>query len=78
MPHRVQVVVIEPHASYAAPVCTRGDRRALNRHPRPAGSQPRDRPTWANRRLLLRGRKHLTPAVLARMWNGCVDHEPTG
>jgi transposase len=35
-------------------------------------------PAWANRRLLLRGRERLSPAALARMWNGCVDHDPTG
>ena len=35
-------------------------------------------PTWANRRLLLRGRERLSSAALARMWNGCVDHDPTG
>ena len=33
---------------------------------------------WANRRLLLRGRERLSQAALARMWNGCVDHDPTG
>ena len=35
-------------------------------------------PTWANRRLLLRGRERLSQAALARMWNGCVDHDPSG
>ena len=35
-------------------------------------------PTWANRRLLLRGRERLSQSALARMWNGCVDHDPTG
>jgi hypothetical protein len=35
-------------------------------------------PTWANRRLLLRGRERLSQAALARMCNGCVDHDPTG
>ncbi|HEV7831187.1 MAG TPA: hypothetical protein VGP04_20560 [Pseudonocardiaceae bacterium] len=35
-------------------------------------------PAWANRRLLLRGRQRLSPAALARMWNGCVDHDPSG
>ena len=35
-------------------------------------------PTWANRRLLLRGREHLSQRALARMWNGCIDHDPTG
>jgi transposase len=35
-------------------------------------------PTWANRRLLLRGRERLSERALARMWNGCVDHDPTG
>ena len=28
-------------------------------------------PTWANRRLLLRGRERLSDRALARMWNGC-------
>ena len=35
-------------------------------------------PTWANRRLLLRGRERLSEQALARMWNGCVDNDPTG
>jgi transposase len=35
-------------------------------------------PTWANRRLLLRAREHLSARALARMWNGCIDHDPTG
>jgi hypothetical protein len=35
-------------------------------------------PTWANRRLLLRGREHLSERAPARMWNGCIDHDPTG
>jgi transposase len=35
-------------------------------------------PAWANRRLLLRGRERLSQAALARMWNGCVDHDPSG
>jgi transposase len=35
-------------------------------------------PAWANRRLLLRARERLSDRALARMWNGCVDHNPTG
>jgi transposase len=35
-------------------------------------------PTWANRRLLLRGHERLSQAALARMWNSCIDHDPTG
>jgi len=35
-------------------------------------------PTWANRRLLLRGRERLSDRAMARMWNGCVEHDPTG
>ena len=35
-------------------------------------------PAWANRRLLLRGRERLSQAALARMWNGCVDPDPSG
>ena len=35
-------------------------------------------PVWANRRLLLRGRERLSDRALARMWNGAIDHEPTG
>jgi transposase len=35
-------------------------------------------PTRANRRLLLRGRERLSPAALARMWNGCIDNDTTG
>jgi transposase len=35
-------------------------------------------PAWANRRLLLRGGERLSAAALARMWNGCLDHDPSG
>jgi transposase len=35
-------------------------------------------PAWVNRRLLLRARERLSERALARMWNGCVDHDPTG
>lgn len=33
--------------------------------------------TWANRRLLLRGRERLSDKAFTRMWNGCIDHDPT-
>ena len=35
-------------------------------------------PPWANRRLLLPARERLSDRALARMWNGCIDHDPTG
>lgn len=35
-------------------------------------------PAWANRRLLLRARERLSNRALRRMWNGCVDHDPSG
>jgi transposase len=34
-------------------------------------------PVWANRRLLLRARDRLSPKAFARMWNGCLDHDPS-
>ena len=95
----IEVVVIDPHAGYAAAVRTalpdaviavdhfhlimlanktvtavrqRVTRDLLGRRGRKID------PTWANRRLLLRGRERLSAAGLARMWNGCVDHDPTG
>lgn len=34
-------------------------------------------PTWANRRLLLRAHERLSEYAFARMWNGCLDHDPT-
>ena len=34
-------------------------------------------PVWAHRRLLLRGRERLSQQALARMWNGCVDNDPS-
>lgn len=34
-------------------------------------------PTWANRRLLLRARERLSDKAFARMWNGCIDHDPS-
>jgi transposase len=35
-------------------------------------------PTGPHRRLLLRGSERLSEQALARMWNGCVDNDPTG
>lgn len=35
-------------------------------------------PTWGNRRLLLRARERLSDRALRPMWNGCVDHDPSG
>jgi transposase len=95
----VEVVVIDPHAGYAAAVRAalpdaviavdhfhlimlankavtavrqRVTRDLLGRRGRKID------PAWANRRLLLRGRERLSEAALARMWNGCVDHDPSG
>jgi transposase len=95
----VEVVVIDPHAGYAAAVRAalphaqiavdhfhlimlgnkavtavrqRVTRDLLGRRGRTID------PAWANRRLLLRGRERLSPAALARMWNGCIDNDPTG
>lgn len=53
-------------------VCQRVTRDLLGRRARKVD------PAWANRRLLLRGHERLSQAGLARMWNGCVDHDPTG
>jgi transposase len=95
----IEVVVIDPHAGYAAAVRAalpdavlavdhfhlvmlankavtavrqRVTREQLGRRGR--GSDP----AWANRRLLLRAREHLSERAMARMWNGCIDHDPTG
>jgi transposase len=95
----IEVVVIDPHAGYAAAVRAalpdaqiavdhfhlimlankvvtavrqRVTRDLLDRRGRKSD------PTWANRRLLLRGRERLSQAALARMWNSCIDHDPTG
>jgi transposase len=95
----VEVVVIDPHAGYAAAVRAvlphaqlavdhfhlvmlankavtavrqRVTRELLGRRGRKVD------PAWANRRLLLRGRERLSERALARMWNGCVDHDPSG
>jgi transposase len=95
----IEVVVIDPHAGYAAAVRAelpdavlavdhfhlvmlankavtavrqRVTRELLGRRGRKLD------PAWANRRLLLRAREHLSERALARMWNGCVDHDPTG
>ncbi|MFC4015703.1 transposase, partial [Nonomuraea purpurea] len=35
-------------------------------------------PEWANRRRLLHARENLTEQAFTRMWNGLIDHEPTG
>jgi transposase len=95
----IEVVVIDPHAGYAAAVRQalpdaviavdhfhlimlankavtavrqRVTRDLLDRRGR--GTDP----TWANRRLLLCGREHLSERALARMWNGCIDNDSTG
>ena len=95
----VEVVVIDPHAGYAAAVraalpdaqlavdhfhlimlgnrAVTAVRQRVTRDLLDRRGRKTD-PTWANRRLLLRGRERLSPAALARMWNGCIDHDPTG
>jgi transposase len=95
----IEVVVIDPHAGYAAAVraalpeariavdhfhlvmlankAVTAVRQRVTRDLLERRGRKTD-PTWANRRLLLRGRERLSQAALARMWNGCVDHDPTG
>jgi transposase len=95
----IEVVVIDPHAGYAAAVraalpeariavdhfhlvmlankAVTAVRQRVTRDLLDRRGRKTD-PTWANRRLLLRGRERLSSAALARMWNGCVDHDPTG
>ena len=57
-----------------------GDRGAPARHPRPARpSRPQDRPDVGEpAAAAARPGAALRSAALARMWNGCVDHDPTG
>jgi transposase len=95
----VEVVVIDPHAGYAAAVRAAlpkarlaVDHFHLIMLANKAVTVVRQRvtrellgrrggkldPAWANRRLLLRGRERLSEAALARMWNGCLDHDPSG
>jgi transposase len=95
----VEVVVIDPHAGYAAAVrAALPDAQVAVDHfhlimlANKAVTAVRQRvtrdllgrrgrkidPAWANRRLLLRGRERLSQAGLARMWNGCLDNDPTG
>ena len=95
----IEVVVIDPHAGYAAAVraalpdaAIAVDHFHLIMLANKAVTAVRQRvtrdllgrrgrkldPAWANRRLLLRGRERLSQAALARMWNGCVDHDPSG
>src|SRR3954453_13246255 len=95
----VEVVVIDPHAAYAAAVraalpdaaiavdhfhlvmlankAVTAVRQRVTRDLLDRRGQKID-PTWANRRLLLRGSERLSERALARMWNGCIDHDPTG
>ena len=95
----VEVVVIDPHAGYAAAVraalpdaviavdhfhlimlankAVTAVRQRVTRDLLDRRGRKTD-PTWANRRLLLRGKERLSQAALARMWNGCVDNDPTG
>jgi transposase len=95
----IEVVVIDPHAGYAAAVrAALPDAQVAVDHfhlimlANKAVTAVRQRvtrdllgrrgrtldPAWANRRLLLRGRERLSERALARMWNGCVDHDPSG
>jgi transposase len=95
----IEVVVIDPHAGYAAAVraalpdaVLAVDHFHLVMLANKAVTAVRQRvtrellgrrggtldPTWANRRLLLRAHERLSPAARARMWNGCIDHDPTG
>ena len=95
----IEVVVIDPHAGYAAAVravlpdaaiavdhfhlimlgnkAVTAVRQRVTRDLLDRRGRTTD-PVWANRRLLLRGRERLSEAALARMWNGCVDHDPSG
>jgi hypothetical protein len=95
----IEVVVIDPHAGYAAAVraalprariavdhfhlimlankMVTAERQRVTQDLLGRRGRKTD-PAWANRRLLLRGRERLSPAALARMWNGCVDHDPSG
>ncbi|HZA73585.1 MAG TPA: ISL3 family transposase [Propionibacteriaceae bacterium] len=95
----VEVVVIDPHAGYAAAVhaalpeaviavdhfhlimlankAVTAVRQRVTRDLLGRRGRKTD-PAWANRRLMLRGRERLSQAALARMWNGCVDHDPSG
>jgi transposase len=95
----VEVVVIDPHAGYAAAVrAALPDAQLAVDHfhlvmlANKAVTAVRQRvtrellgrrggkldPTWANRRLLQRAHERLSPAAQARMWNGCIDNDPTG
>ena len=95
----IEVVVIDPHAGYAAAVravlpdaaiavdhfhlimlgnkAVTAVRQRVTRDLLDRRGRTTD-PVWANRRLLLRGRERLSEPALARMWNGCVDHDPSG
>jgi transposase len=95
----IEVVVIDPHAGYAAAVraalpdaqvavdhfhlimlankAVTAVRQRVTRDLLDRRGRKTD-PTWANRRLLMRGRERLSERALARMWNGCVDNDPTG
>jgi len=95
----IEVVVIDPHAGYAAAVRVAlpeaklaVDHFHLIMLANKAVTAVRQRvtrellgrrggkldPAWANRRLVLRGRERLSEAALAGMWNGCIDHDPSG
>jgi transposase len=95
----IEVVVIDPHAGYAAAVraalpaarvavdhfhlimlgnrAVTAVRQRVTRDLLGRRGQKID-PTWANRRLLLRGHERLSERALARMWNGCIDNDPSG
>ena len=95
----IEVVVIDPHAGYAAAVravlpdaaiavdhfhlimlgnkAVTAVRQRVTRDLLDRRGRTTD-PVWANRRPLLRGRERLSEPALARMWNGCVDHDPSG
>lgn len=95
----IEVVVIDPHAGYAAAIraelphavlavdhfhlvmlankAITAVRQRVTREQLGRRGRKTD-PAWANRRLLLRAREHLSERALARMWNGCLEHDPTG
>jgi transposase len=74
---RIEVVALDPSAPYAANQALTRVRQRITRQLLDRRGRAID-PVWANRRLLLRAGERLSARALRRMWNGCMDNDPTG
>ncbi|GHE49868.1 ISL3 family transposase [Streptosporangium violaceochromogenes] len=76
LPHAV-IVVDHFHLVALANKALTAVRQRITREERGRRGRATD-PEWVNRRRLLRSRERLSDKSFTRMWNGLIDHEPTG